>query len=74
MEITVAGVILAPVMAVDVVGYKVIEGWSLFAALYMTIIVITTVGYGGVHPLSIGGCVFTISLIMWALGIIRYSE
>lgn len=63
-----AGVILASVIASGVIGYRLIEGWSLFDALYMTVITITTVGYGEVHPLSIGGRVFTIFLIMGGIG------
>jgi voltage-gated potassium channel len=63
-----AGVILASIIAIGVVGYRIIEGWSLFDALYMTIITITTVGYAELHPLSIGGHVFTIFLILGGMG------
>jgi voltage-gated potassium channel len=63
-----AGVILASITAVGVVGYRLIGGWSLFDALYMTIITISTVGYGEVHPLSTGGRVFTIFLILGGIG------
>ncbi len=31
-------------------GFIAIEGWSARDALYMTIITISTVGFGGVHP------------------------
>ena len=62
------GVILASIVLVGVVGYKIIEGWSLFDALYMTIITITTVGYSEVHPLSDGGRIFTIFLILGGIG------
>ena len=33
-------------------GYRLIEGWSVFDALYMSVITLTTVGFGEVHPLS----------------------
>lgn len=45
-------------------GYCVIEGWSLFDALYMTIITLTTVGYEEVHPLSPAGRTFTMLLLL----------
>ncbi|UCD06430.1 MAG: potassium channel protein [candidate division WOR-3 bacterium] len=46
------------------VGYMIIEGWSFNEALYMTIITISTVGYGEVRPLSGGGRAFTATLII----------
>ena len=45
-------------------GYYVIEGWSLFDSLYMTIITLTTVGYEEVHPLSTAGRTFTMLLLL----------
>lgn len=46
------------------VGYVAIERWSLFDALYMTVITLTTVGFMEVHPLSPAGRVFTMVLIV----------
>ena len=45
-------------------GYHFIEGWSLFESLYMTIISLTTVGYGEIHSLSNTGKIFTMILII----------
>ncbi len=45
-------------------GYYVIEDWSLFDSLYMTIITLTTVGYEEVHPLSVAGRTFTMLLLL----------
>jgi voltage-gated potassium channel len=47
-----------------VVGYKVVEGWSLLDALYMTVITLATVGFREVQPLDAKGQAFTISLIL----------
>lgn len=46
---------LLVVMVVGVVGFHAIEGWSLLDSVYMTVITLTTVGYGEVHPLSDNG-------------------
>lgn len=54
-------------------GYHVIEGWSFFDALYMTVITLGTVGYGETHPLSQPGRVFTIFLIMGGIGLMTYG-
>jgi voltage-gated potassium channel len=55
---------LAAVLLSGVTGYSIIEGWSLFDSLYMTVITIASVGYGEVHPLTCAGRIFTIFLIL----------
>jgi len=55
---------LVIIIIAGVIGYIVIEGWSFIDALYMTIVTITTVGYAEVHPLSVGGRIFSIFLIV----------
>ncbi len=56
------------IVAIGVVGYEIIEGWSLIDSLYMTITTITTVGYMEVHPLSQAGRIFSIFLIVGGVG------
>ena len=55
---------LAATIAIGVIGYWLIEGWSFLDAIYMTVITITTVGYGEIHPLSSGGQIFSVFLIV----------
>jgi voltage-gated potassium channel len=55
---------LLGVIGMGTVGYQIIERWSALDALYMTVITLATVGYGETHPLSPGGRVFTIFLIL----------
>ena len=54
-------------------GYRLIEGWSLLDALYMTIITISTVGFGEVAPLSVAGKIFTLLLILGGAGTIIFA-
>jgi voltage-gated potassium channel len=54
-------------------GYMVLEGWSFTDALFMTVITVTTIGYGETHPLSAGGRVFTIGLIMTGVVTASYA-
>ena len=49
-------------------GYMGIEHYSPLDALYMTVITLSTVGYETVRPLSHGGKVFTIGLIIGGIG------
>ncbi len=45
-------------------GYMLVEGWSFADALYMTVITVTTVGFGETHPLSGAGRWFTMVLAL----------
>lgn len=65
--------LLSSILLVGVIGYHLIEGWTIFDALYMTVITLATVGYGETHPLSITGRVFTIFLILGGMGMIFYG-
>jgi voltage-gated potassium channel len=60
------------IVAIGVIGYRVIEGWSFLDSLYMTITTITTVGFAEVHPLSMAGKIFTIFLIIGGVGVALY--
>ena len=51
-------------------GYVVIEHMSLVDALYMTVITITTVGFGEVRPLSSVGRMFTSALILFGVAVV----
>ncbi len=53
------------------VGYRLIEGWSWFDSLYMTIITLATIGYGETHPLTIWGRSFTLILI--TVGVVLFG-
>lgn len=71
-ELMVAIIIANIIVFGGVVGYVVIEGWSIFDSFYMTIISLTTVGYGETHPLTLEGRIFTVILIMLGVGMILF--
>ena len=54
-------------------GYHWLEGMTVVDALYMTVITISTVGFGEVRELSAMGRIFTIALILGGGGIVAYT-
>ncbi|MCP4681142.1 MAG: potassium channel family protein, partial [Desulfobacterales bacterium] len=66
-------VLLLGVLAAATMGYMIIEGWRFLDALYMTVITITTVGYGEIRAVSEPGRVFTIFVIFLGMGIMAYT-
>lgn len=59
--------LIAVVVFAGAAGFHYIEGWPWFDGLYMTLITMTTVGYGETHPLSPAGKVFNTFLILGAV-------
>ena len=51
------------VLVYGVLGYMLVEGWSLLDAAYMTMLTLTTVGYGEVRPLDTSGKIITVGLL-----------
>ena len=64
---------LLAVLGLGTIGYRLIEGWSLFDALYMTVITIASVGFMEVHDLSLAGRIFTIVLIFCGSATLIYG-
>lgn len=60
--------IILIVFSIGTLGFYFIEGdWTLLQSFYMTIITLTTVGYGEISPLSPQGQIFTIVFIILGL-------
>ena len=64
---------LAALLLIGTAGYTTIEGWSFIDAAYMTIVTLSTVGFGETHPLSPTGRVFTVVLIMGGASLAAYA-
>lgn len=59
-------------VVVGAIGFMIVEQWNFLDALFMTVITLTTVGYGEVHPLSTPGRIYTIFLILIGAGVVLY--
>lgn len=65
--------LLVVMLLIGVFGYMTISNYSLIDALYMTVITMTTVGFGEVVPLDDESKIFTIFLILASVVIVGYA-
>ncbi len=66
-------VIIAAIILTGVIGFVLIEGFSLFDALYMTVVTVTTVGYDEANNLSTAGRIFNMLLIISSFATFAYA-
>lgn len=66
-------ILSSSIVALGVLGYILLFGYSFVDALYMTTITISTIGFGEVHPFGVGEKLFTIGLIISSLFVIGYA-
>ncbi|MCH4551322.1 potassium channel family protein [Aestuariibaculum lutulentum] len=65
--------LLAGMIVLGVIGYKIIANYSWIDAVYMTVITMTTVGFGEVVPLNQESKIFTVFLILASVVIMGYA-
>lgn len=63
-QVVISIILLMLIITVGIGGYMTIEGWGITDAAYMTLITLTTVGFGEIHPLSSVGRHFTMVIIV----------
>jgi voltage-gated potassium channel len=72
-KVRVSATLIGSLMLIGTLGFRVIEGWSILDSLYMTVITLSTVGYGELRPLSDLGRLFTSGLILVGVGSLAYA-
>jgi len=65
--------LLVLLLLIGIFGFRIVSGYSWIDSLYMTVITITTVGYGEVNPLDDFSKIFTIFLILTSIIIVGYA-
>jgi voltage-gated potassium channel len=66
---------IAPMLLILVcgpIGYMLLENTSFVDGLYLTVITITTVGYGDIVPIHPAGRLFTVLLVFSGVGYVMY--
>lgn len=71
-RLAVAFLLLLAILAFGTGGFMLIEGGRFLDSLYMTVITITTVGYGEVVHLSTAGRIFNMFLILIGVSFVLY--
>jgi voltage-gated potassium channel len=66
LRIYVAGLLAA--VLIGTIGFTLLEKLSLFDAFYITIVTVTTVGYGDIHPVTTAGKGLAIFIIILGVG------
>ena len=63
---------LTLIVSMGTAGYMILEKWNFLDSLYMTVITLTTVGFGEVHPVSDQGRILTMTILVSGLGVVGY--
>ncbi len=72
LDLRLALVLLLVTLGIGMVGLMLIEGYTLIDAFYMSVITISTVGFGEVRPLSGAGRIFVSALVVVNIGVVAY--
>ncbi len=67
-----AAILIVIIIPVGIAGYMAIEGKTLFESVYLTIITLTTIGYGDIVPSSATGRLFTLALVFFGFGSLAF--
>ena len=67
-----AAMLLTVSVLIGISGFMIIEGYSGIDGLYMTMLILSTVGFGEVSPLSPSGKIFTSVYMLLNLGVFAY--
>lgn len=66
-------ILIGGTIVVGTIGFELIEGWDFLTSLYMTVITLSTVGYGEVGHLSDNGRILVMILIAFGIGVFGYT-
>jgi len=72
-ELILAALLFLLLLTTGTLGYHFSQDYPWIDALYMTVITVTTVGFGEVYPLDTGGKLLTVFLILTSIVIYAYT-
>lgn len=72
-NLKIALMIIVTLILAGTMGFHLIEEWSLLESFYVTVMTLTTVGYGDFAPRSGIGMLFTVVLVSFGVGTMLYT-
>lgn len=73
LKVNYALLALVACILLGTLGFTLIEGWTVLESLYMTVMTVTTVGYGEPRELSTPGRMFAICFMLVSVGTVAYA-
>ena len=73
LKLITAIVSLVAVTLISTMGLAYFEHWSIFDALWVPLVSITTTGYGDIVPTTFGGRAFLLAVLLVGVGMVTYS-
>jgi len=72
-QIKVGIITIGMIIVFATIGWMHIEGWDLFTSLYVSIITVSTVGYGDVTPQTFLGKLLSLIIVVSGVGAVAYT-
>ena len=73
LKLLTAVLALMGITLIGTIGLVYFEDWSVFNAFWVTIVSLTTTGYGDILPQTMGGRMFLLLILVVGVGIVAYS-
>ena len=70
---TIIVVLILTLIGVGTVGFRIIEGWPWFTALYATLMTVSTIGADPLSQLSPQGQAFNVIMIFLGVGVVSFA-
>lgn len=72
-QFRVAILTLLIIIPIGILGFMILENLNFLDSIWLTVVTLTTVGYGDIHAVTVSGRIFTMFLILIGMGAILFA-